>query len=204
MFAIPPLRCRNILILLLAFLVSSCGGGSDSAGAGGSGIGGTGITTVAGNVSQIIVANGTQPRSRESRELLARLATWLSTPANAQSQTLGDIIVIGGGQQDTTNQRGDFALEGVAPSDNFRLIFEPPNSDESIVLTIGRVPEGARVQVVNVVLNARLGFANADDVDVQEDDADDDDHDSSDADDDDDSRDSGDSEGSDDDDSTDT
>ena len=170
---VPP-RYLNILVLALTFALSSCGGGTNTAGAGGSGIGGTGITTVTGNVSQVVARAPTAPEPTLTRKLLAIATGWLAAPANAQNEAFGGITVIGGGQSTTTDNTGEFVLEGVTPSDNFQLIFIP-EEDRTIVLPIGVVPSGARVRVVNVVLDTNRGVAQADDVEVERNDDGDDD-----------------------------
>ena len=165
-----PLRLVNPLIVALALALSSCGGGSNTAGVGGSGIGGTGITaaTVNGNVVQVV----NQARLRDpalAQKLLAMVTDWLSAPANAQtgSGPIEGIQVIGGGRITTTDSGGNFELQGVNPSANFVLNFVL-SQDQTIALPIGAVPAGSRVTVRNITLNADQGFASADDVEVEE------------------------------------
>lgn len=161
-----PLR-KAALSLMLALALTSCGGGTDTAGAGGSGIGGTGITTVAGNVSQI-VAWGNQPRNRTiSDKMVAAVSSLLTRVANAQSGSLAGIRVTGGGRETTTDATGGFTLANVAPSTDFVLTFVP-KGDRSIDLAIGEVPEGSRVHVRNIVLYASQGSASAGGVEIED------------------------------------
>jgi len=163
-----PSRYLNVLVLALTLALTSCGGGTNTAGAGGSGVGGTGITTVTGNVSQVVARAPATQDPGLARSMLAVATGWLAAPAGAQEGSLAGIQVIGGGQSTTTDGAGEFELQDVTPSDNFRLIFIP-EEDRTIVLPIGTVRSGARVRVVNVVLDTGRGVANADDVEVQED-----------------------------------
>lgn len=159
--------CLGPLILILALALSSCGGGSGTtAGVGGSGVGGTGITTVTGNVSQVVAAG---PANQTlAGKMLADTVDWLAAPVNAQSGSLADIQVIGGGQVATTNDSGEFILEGVTPSDNFVLRFVFPDEDP-ILLPIGSVPDGARIRVINILVDTGQGFATAGGIEIQED-----------------------------------
>lgn len=163
--ALPP-RFLNPLIIILAMALSSCGGGTHTAGAGGSGIGGTGITTVTGNVSQV-VAQAPQDEQTLARRLFAGAMSWVSTPVNAESHQLGGIRVVGGGRMTTTDDSGHFVLEDVAPSDNFVLsfVFE---ENETITLPIGAVPPGSRARVNDIVVNVEQGFATPGDVEIEE------------------------------------
>lgn len=158
--------CPGPLILILALALSSCGGGSDTtAGVGGSGVGGTGITTVSGNVSQVVAAG---PANQTlARRLLFDTVDWLAAPVNANPDSLADIQVIGGGRVATTNDSGEFILEDVTPSDNFVLRFVIPEEDP-ILLPIGSVPDGARIRVINIVVDTGQGFATAGGIEVQE------------------------------------
>lgn len=167
---VPP-RFLHPLILVLTFALSSCGGGTDTAGAGGSGIGGTGITTVTGNISQV-VALAPQDDQPLARSLLAGAFNWFSTPVNAQStppddDQRGGIQVFGGGQLTTTNDDGEFVLEDVEPSDNFvlRFVFE---ENQTVTTSIGPVPPGALVTVSDIVVDTEQGFANPGSVRVEE------------------------------------
>lgn len=177
----------GLLILVLAVALSSCGGGSNTAGVGGSGVGGTGITTVTGNVSQVVArAPGDRPLARR---LLADTVSWLAAPVNAQSGSLAGIQVIGGGKVTTTDASGEFILEDVTPSDNFilRFVFE---DNDPILLPIGAVPAGARIRVINIQVDTGQGFATAGGIEIREnggssdDDSDDDDSSDDDSDDD--------------------
>lgn len=162
----PPPRCFHALLLMLALALSSCGGGSDSDSGGGGGSDNGGTATVAGNVSWV-VEPAPQARDRTPGQiLLAAAVDYLAAPANAQA-VLDGIQVIGGGQQDTTDAEGNFSLEGVTSSDNFILRFEL-GEDQSITLPIGVVPDGSRVTVINIVLNADQGFAQAEDIEIEE------------------------------------
>lgn len=163
--ASPP-RSLNALLLILTITLSACGGGTNTAGAGGSGIGGTGITTVHGNVSQVLTDTSRVRDRTFTQRVFAVLTDWLSTPANAQSMLLEGIEVIGGGQITTTDGNGNFALENVAPSDNFALTFVLED-EQMIVLPIGVVPSGSHVQVIDVVLDANQGVATAADVEIK-------------------------------------
>ncbi len=165
LIAIPP-RWLNPLILVLTVVLSSCGGGSNTSGAGGSGIGGTGITTVTGNVSQVI-AEAPQEDQALARRMLAGAVEWLAAPVNAQSARLGGIQVFAGGQVTTTEEDGSFVLEDVAPSDNFVLnfVFE---DNQTIALPIGAVPPGSRVEVRNVVVDTTQGIATPEEVEIEE------------------------------------
>ncbi|MDZ7839940.1 MAG: hypothetical protein U5R46_03835 [Gammaproteobacteria bacterium] len=158
--------CLGPLILILALALSSCGGGSGTtAGVGGSGVGGTGITTVTGNVSQVVAAG---PANQTlTRKLLAGTVDWLATPVNAQSGSLAGIQVIGGGRVTTTNDSGEFILEDVTPSDNFVLRFVLPDEDP-ILLPIGSVPDGARIRVINILVDTGQGFATAGGIEIQD------------------------------------
>lgn len=162
----PALHRLNLLILAATLVLSSCGGGTNTAGAGGSGIGGTGITTVTGNISQIIT---TAPDEEQAlaRRMIAGLVNWLSAPANAQAAQLGGVRVIGGGQSTTTDDSGAFVLEDVRPSDSFNLsfIFE---DNQTITLPIGQVTAGKLVQVNDIVIDTAQGFANAGDVEIED------------------------------------
>lgn len=178
-----PSRCIHLIVLLMALGLSSCGGGTNTAGTGGSGIGGTGITTVAGNVSQVVASASEQQNRTLAGRFITTVTDMIAGPVNAQSQSdsVEDIRVIGGGRITTTNADGSFTLNDVTPSESFTLFFELPD-DRSIVLPIGAVPSGSRVQVINVVLDTGLGFASAEEVRVEEnaggspdDDSDDDD-----------------------------
>jgi len=173
---IMPLRYLNCLILALTLALTSCGGGSNTAGAGGSGVGGTGITTVTGNISHV-VAMAPQGERTLSKRMLAGVFNWLSTPVNAQAIQLGGIQVFGGGQSTTTGGDGRFELNDVAPSDNFtlRFVLEDNEENQTVVLPIGAVPAGSRVQVNDIVVNADQGFASAGDVEVKENQDDEDD-----------------------------
>lgn len=155
--------CHHVAVLLLTLSLSSCGGGTSTAGVGGSGIGGTGITRVAGNVTQVVSFAPTR------EHWFANLLDWLSTPASAQSSQLGGIQVSGGGQNTLTDGSGRFNLEGVTPSSNFVLSFTPQGGD-TLALPIGPVSVGSQVQVNNIVLNSGQGSASASDVEVEEDD----------------------------------
>lgn len=175
--------CLGPIILVLAIALSSCGGGSGTtAGVGGSGVGGTGITTVTGNVSQVVAAAPTNQTL--AGKLLADTVDWLAAPVNAQSGSLADIQVIGGGRVATTNDIGEFTLKDVKSSDNFVLRFVFPDEDQ-ILLPIGSVPDGARVRVINILVDTGQGFATAGGIEIQEDggSADDDSDDASDDDD---------------------
>lgn len=164
MRVIAPLKA---LLLISALILSACGGGTNTAGAGGSGVGGTGITTVQGNVSQVL-ARASQRRERTfAQRAVAALTDWISAPANAQSMVLEGIQVIGGGQSTTTDGNGNFELRNVAPSDDFALTFVLEN-DRTIVLPVGSVPPDSRVQVIDVVLDPNRGIATAADVAVEE------------------------------------
>lgn len=154
------------MLLALTLTLTSCGGGTYTAGAGGSGIGGTGITTVTGNVSQV-VAEARQPESPFAADrMLALLARVAAGTANAESGRLAGIVVIGGGQQTTTDGAGNFTLVGVIPGDNFVLTFSLPN-EESVTLPIGTVPSDSQVQVNNVVLRTGRGTAAAESIVVK-------------------------------------
>lgn len=126
-------------------LLASCGGSSTS---GGSGVGGTGITTVSGNVAQVTaraVVPGRQPATR---------LAWLDLlvePALAQAGLAG-VTISGGGLSTVTDQAGNFALQGVQPSEDFVLRFEVPGV-APITLELGTVGAGVTVEVVNVVLD---------------------------------------------------
>ncbi|MGA8259915.1 MAG: hypothetical protein WB783_06865 [Arenicellales bacterium] len=158
---------KAALSLMLALALTSCGGGTDTAGAGGSGIGGTGITTVAGNVSQII-ARADEPRSRTvTGKMVAAVSSLLTKVANAQSGSLAGIRVTGGGRETTTDATGGFTLANVVPSANFVLTFVP-KGDQSIDLAIGQVPTGSRVRVHNIVLYASQGHASAGGVEIED------------------------------------
>jgi hypothetical protein len=164
---IPPSRCLIPLVLALSMALISCGGGTNTAG-GGSGIGGTGISTVTGNVSQVITDEPEAAWHERPLGLrvLAGAINWLSAPVNAESAQLAGIQVFGGGGIATTGDDGSFTLEEVAPSENFVLNFVL--DDTQIALSIGRVPAGSRVEVRNIVVNAAQGFATAEDVEVEE------------------------------------
>lgn len=162
-------RCLNALILALTLVLSSCGGGSNTAGAGGSGIGGTGITTVTGNISYV-VAPSSQAELAPGGNLLAGVINWLSSPViaqDAQDVQLGGIQVFGGGRSAITDDAGNFTLEDVAPSDHFVLNFVL-EENETVSLPIGVVRAGTRVKVNDIVVNADQGFANAGSVEVEE------------------------------------
>lgn len=165
LIAIPP-RWLNPLILVLTVALSSCGGGSNTSGAGGSGIGGTGITTVTGNVSQVIT-EAPQNEQALARRMLAGAASWLARPVNADSQPLGDIKVFAGGQVTTTDDDGRFKLVDVVPSDNLVLSFVLENN-QTIALPIGAVTPGSRVEVRNVVVDATQGVATPEAVEIEE------------------------------------
>lgn len=162
-----PSRFLNAFIVILTIALSSCGGGTHTAGAGGSGIGGTGITTVTGNVSQV-VARAPQGDQTLARRVLAGAVRWVSAPANAQAFQLGGIQVFGGGRMTTTDDSGNFVLEDVAPSDNFVLsfVFE---DNETITLPIGAVPAGSRARVHDIVVDVEQGFATPSRVEIDED-----------------------------------
>lgn len=161
-----PSRWLTPLILVLTVVLSSCGGGSNTSGAGGSGIGGTGITTVTGNVSQVI-SEAPQEEQALAGRMLAGAVEWLAAPVNAQSARLGGIQVFAGGQVATTEEDGSFVLEDVAPSDNFVLsfVFE---DNQTVALPIGAVPPGSRVEVRNVVVNTAQGIATPEEVEIEE------------------------------------
>lgn len=161
-----PSRWLNPLILVLTVVLSSCGGGSNTSGAGGSGIGGTGITTVTGNVSQVI-SEAPQEEQALARRMLAGAVEWLAAPVNAQSARRGGIQVFAGGQVTTTEEDGSFTLEDVAPNDNFVLnfVFE---DNQTIALPIGAVPPGSRVEVRNVVVDTTRGIATPEEVEIEE------------------------------------
>lgn len=163
-----PLRCLSPIVLAFSLVLTSCGDGSTTAGTGGSGVGGTGITTISGNVAQVTAQATPRDRGRH-RRLLASVAQFLGRPAQAQSVGVGNIQVFGGGQITTTDGAGNFALQGVTPSQNFVLNFTLPD-DRTFALPIGAVPEGSRVVVVNVRLESDQRVAFADDVRVEEDD----------------------------------
>lgn len=164
---IPSPGYRILLSLALILAASSCGGGTDVAGAGGSGIGGTGITTVSGNVSRVVARAEQPPDGSLVRRMLAVLSRSVADAASAQSASLAGIKVTGGGRTTTTDGAGGFDLEDVAPSSNFVLTFVLPDKD-SIPLPLGAVPPGSRVRVSNVVLYADQGSASAGQVDVEE------------------------------------
>lgn len=165
-----PSRLLNLLILVSTLALASCGGGTTTAGSGGSGIGGTGITTVTGNVVEVIAsAQETQEQEQASLgdRMIALAVRWIAAPVSAAATDLADIRVVGGGQITTTDENGDFVLEDVSPSDNFILTFELEN-DRTINLPIGTVPAGTLVQVSDIVINADEGFANPGDIDIEE------------------------------------
>lgn len=171
--AFPP-RFLNPLILLLTLALSSCGGGTNTAGSGGSGIGGTGITTVTGNVSQVIAEGPEEEEEMQdaslARRMVAGAMSWVSAPVNADEVPLGDITVFGGGGRTTTDDSGNFVLEDVAPSANFILQFVVEDR-KPVVLPIGTVPAGKRAQVNNIVVDVDQGLATAENVVIEENDA---------------------------------
>lgn len=157
------------LVLAFALALSSCGGGTTTVGSGESGIGGTGITTVVGNVSQVIDRDQGDDLARaQIQRAVAEAMDWITTPVNASSTRLGGIKVFGGGQSATTDDSGNFKLEGVSPSDNFVLTFVFED-DETVSLPIGSVPPRSRVQVNNIVVDIEKGFATPGSVEVEED-----------------------------------
>lgn len=165
-----PSRWLNPLVLVLTLALSSCGGGTNTAGAGGSGIGGTGITTVTGNVSQVITDAQEEEQAIAGR-MLARAMSWLASPVNAQSTPLDDILggirVFGGGQVTTTDDDGSFVLEDVTPSNNFTLRFELEDN-RTIALPLGAIPAGSVARVNDIVLNLPQGVATPANVDIEE------------------------------------
>ncbi|MDZ7839939.1 MAG: hypothetical protein U5R46_03830 [Gammaproteobacteria bacterium] len=162
---IPP-RILVPLLLALTLILSSCGSGTTTVGSGDSGIGGTGITTVTGNVSQII-ADGPDAEQAMVRRMIAGVMNWVAQPVNAQLTFLGGIQVFGGGQLTTTDDNGNFVLEDVSPSDNFVLsfVFE---DEKTVALPIGTVPAGARVSVNDIVVDMEQGFATPGNIEVEE------------------------------------
>lgn len=162
----PISKYANAVLLALTLVLTSCGGGTYTAGAGGSGIGGTGITTVTGNVSQVVAEAGQPGSLFAGSRTLAVLSRLAANAANAQSGSLAGIQVTGGGRTTTTDGAGGFHLEGVTPSDDFVLTFVVP-TDGPITLPIGTVPAGALVRVDNVVLHTGQGTAAAGDVKVE-------------------------------------
>ncbi len=154
------------VLLALTLALTSCGGGTYTAGAGGSGIGGTGITTITGNISQVVAEMQRRDNPFVSRRVLAALSRLATTVANAQSGTLAGIQVTGGGRKATTDGSGGFHLEGVTPSDDFVLTFVVA-TDGPIALPIGTVPAGSHVRVDNVILHTGQGTAAAGDVKVE-------------------------------------
>jgi len=160
-------RCAQALLLVLVLALTSCSGGSTTAGAGGSGIGGTGITRVSGNVAQIVALMPQTAPREAGRSLLASLAGWISRPATAQTASLAGIRVSGGGRSTTTDVRGDFELVGVTPGEDFRLTFvvegRPP-----AVLPVGAVAAGAQVRVRDVVVDTQRGVAQAAAIEIQQ------------------------------------
>jgi len=159
-------KYRTAVLLALTLTLTSCGGGTYTAGAGGSGIGGTGITTITGNVSQVVAEMQRRDDPFVSRRMLAALSRLATTAANAQSGSLAGIQVTGGGRKATTDGSGSFHLEGVTPSDDFVLSFVVA-TDGPITLPIGTVPTGSHVRVDNVILHTGQGTAAAEDVKVE-------------------------------------
>ncbi len=161
-----PSRFFLPLLVFLTLVLSSCGGGTTTVGSGESGIGGTGITTVTGNVSQVI-ADGPDAEHAMVRRMIAGAVNWVAPPVNADLTLLGGIHVIGGGQFTTTDDSGNFVLEDVSPSNNFVLsfVFE---DDETVALPIGTVPAGARVTVNDIVVDVDQGFATPGNVEIEE------------------------------------
>lgn len=163
-----PLKYRFALLLVLTLALVSCGGGATyTAGVGGSGIGGTGITTVTGNVSQVVARAAWPDSPAIDSGLLAEAARLLAEPASAQSASLAGIRVFGGGRETTTDSSGAFRLDDVVPSDNFVLTFVLPD-EGPVKLGIGKVVRGSRVQVDDVVIHASQHSARAGSVKVQE------------------------------------
>lgn len=162
-----PSRFLNLLILVSALALASCGGGATTAGSGGSGIGGTGITTVTGNVVEVIATAPEQEQASLGGRMIARAVRWVAAPVSAAATDLAGIRVVGGGQITNTDENGDFVLEDVSPSESFILTFELAD-DSTINLPIGTVPAGSLVQVSDIVINADEGFANPGDIDIEE------------------------------------
>ena len=154
----------RIVALTSALSLMSCSGGSGvTAGAGGSGIGGTGVTLVRGNVATVVAAL----ESTEQVRMVAGLIDLLNPPAIAQSGSVANILIFGGGQSDTTDELGRFELIEVTPSPNFALTFTFSDG-EQINLVIGSVPELAAVEVNNIVVDKRQGNASPSSVEVKD------------------------------------
>lgn len=146
----------RIVALISVLSLFSCGGGSGvTAGASGSGIGGTGVTLVRGNVATVVAA---LERGGGRVRMLAGLIDVLSSPAIAESGSVFDIMVSGGGQSDATDELGRFELIGVRPSPNFVLTFAFSDG-QRINLAIGSVPELVVVDVSNIVIDTQEGSA---------------------------------------------
>jgi len=150
-------------VIAILWLLTSCGGSSTS---GGSGIGGTGITSVRGNVVSVVAQLRFPVSDQLHARLLAAVLDFISTPVIAQSSVSG-IRVNGGGQAAITDETGRFALDDVAPDRNF-LITLTLSSGQAISLGIGSVPEGALVQVNNIVIDTTQGSAAPDSIEVEE------------------------------------
>ena len=173
------------MVLALALLCVSCGGGGDVATGGGSGIGGTGISFVKGNV----VSVDGQTNAGQAKALFASTGIFEG------------VTVSGGGKSSPLNQFGGFELADVAPSENMVLTFDVSGSG-SATLPVGMVGRGQTAIVTDITINTDSGNASSTSIsrsqtEVEDDDSEDFD---SEEDDDDDSVDDDDSEDSEDDD----
>lgn len=176
------MKIKNAFLLWLgtavisaAALISCSGGGGVTAGVGsGSGIGGTGgLTTVEGNIASV-TAN---LQSNLPVKIILATSDFFITSALAQSNSINDIQVSGGGRTATTDQFGQFVLADVTPSNSFVLSFTLPNS-QRVDLNIGVVPEGSLVDVIDITISSSQAAASAQDIDVQDNDDNSEDNDS--------------------------
>jgi hypothetical protein len=156
----------TVLTAALVFL-TSCGGGTTTAGAGGSGIGGTGITaTVNGNVAQVVAQGPSPDQGGLPVRMLAAIIDLFAARVNAQTGGVGGIGVQGGNQQTVTDSMGRFSLPNATPSDNFQIVLTFPDAQQ-IGFNIGSVPPGSTVQVSNIVVNKSRNTARPSAVNVE-------------------------------------
>ena len=152
---------KRMLVLVLALVCTSCGGGADVASGGGSGIGGTGISFVKGNVVSV---NG-QTNTGQAKALFASTGIFQG------------VMVSGGGKSSPLNQFGGFELANVTPSENLVLTFDVSGSG-SAILPVGMIDPGQTAIITDIVINTNSGSASSSSItrrqtEVEDDDSDD-------------------------------
>ena len=155
---------KRMLVLVIALVCVSCGGGTDVASGGGSGIGGTGISFVKGNVVSV---NG-QKNAGQAKALFASTGVFQG------------VTVSGGGKSSPLNQFGGFELADVTPSENLVLTFDVSGSG-SATLPVGMIDAGQTAIVTDIVINTDSGNASSSSITREQTEIEDEDSDDSDS-----------------------